>query len=126
MTGVPSPTAPAAASSTEVGAAPIPYRSAPAVTPGDATYVMLVTVLLLGAVLGGLLLARRRGWLRGTLAPRPSKDAAAVHVCASTRLSAATRLHVVESGGARFVVVESTQHVAIHGLGRSEGGAHAE
>lgn len=110
-------------------AAGIPYRHEPAVPVGSMVSILIVTVALLGALLGGLLLAKRFGWLAawrraGGTAGRDTR----LRIVGSARLSAATRAHVVECDGSRYVVFESSQRIAIqpHDRGRERQDAAQE
>lgn len=108
-------------------AAGIPYRENSAVPPGALAWAILITLLVLGAVVGGLLLARRYGWLRlWTGGPRIAKqDGAAWEVTARVRLSATARAYVLESKQASYLVVESSQHLAVQPQTRATGEDHA-
>jgi hypothetical protein len=96
---------------------PIAFRQDDADLATSATHVLLVTVLLLGAVLGALVIAKRRGWLQrwtGGAAPAtPSAGTAGLRVEQRLRLSARTTLFRVADGDRRYIVVESTGGVQL-------------
>lgn len=93
----------------------IPYRVTSAVPAGSLVTAVLATLTLLGVLVAGLLLARRRGWLQawfGNVAPsRPMNSS--FRVTAKLRVSATTRAYTVECGAHRYLLVESSQHVVI-------------
>lgn len=91
---------------------PIAFRSDEGDIGSSLIHVLLITALLLGAVLGALVFAKRRGWLQrwtGTPVPgaMPAAGAGALKVEQRLRLSARTTLYRVADGDRRYVVVES-------------------
>ena len=108
-------------------AAGIPFRTDAAVPSGALAWAILVTLLVLGTIVGGLLLARRYGWLRfWTGGPRIARqDDSEWRVTARVRLSATARAYVLESKEASYLVIESSQHLAIQPQTRATGEAHA-
>lgn len=93
----------------------IPYRTNAAVPPGSLAWAILVTLLVLGAIIGGLLLARRYGWVRSwTGGPRiATQDGASWKITARVRLSATARAYVLENREESYLVIESSRHLAI-------------
>jgi len=85
----------------------IPYRTSAPVSTGTFAFALLATVLLLAAMLGGLLLARRRGWITPSAKKRSDPQAKNIELIASRRLSAATTAHLVACRGQSYLVVES-------------------
>jgi hypothetical protein len=108
-------------------AAAIPYRTGSAVSPSAFAWALLATLLVLGAIIAGLVLARRRGWLRFWASGRQivKQDSNAWQVSAKVRLSATARAYVLESKDASYLVIESSQHVAIQPQTRATGEEHA-
>ena len=107
-----------------VAAVAIPYRLAPAVSVGSMASAVLLTVILLGALVIGLLVARRYGWLRpwlGIQAPR-QQESADLRVVARARLSPTTRAFVVEWQEAKYLVLESSQHLVLQQQPLTKGG----
>jgi len=96
-------------------AAGIPYRTNAAVPPGSLAWAILVTLLVLGVIIGGLLLARRYGWMRSWAGgPRlATQDGVSWRVTARVRLSATARAYVLQSKEESYLVIESSQHLAI-------------
>lgn len=105
----------------------IPYRTGSAVPAASLAWAILVTLLVLGGVIGGLLLARRRGWLRPWIgqsrSARPSSSP--WRVTARMRLSATARAYVLESEHVGYLVIESSQHVVVQPQSVSTGVDHA-
>lgn len=108
-------------------AAAIPYRTNAAVPPGSLAWAILVTLLVLGAIIGGLLLARRYGWARYWVGgPRTvTQNGASWRVTTRVRLSATARAYVLESNDESYLVIESSQHLAIQPRTRAAGEEHA-
>jgi len=107
-------------------AADIPYRTNAAVPAGSLAWAVLVTLLVLGAIIGGLLLARRYGWLRfwaggPRIAPQ---DGVFWKVTTRVRLSATTRAYVLENKEESYLVIESSQHLAIRPRTKVAGEGH--
>jgi hypothetical protein len=104
----------------------IPYRTNAAVPAGSLAWAILVTLLVLGAVTGGLLLARRYGWLRYWAggARIETQDGASWKVTARVRLSATARAYVLEKKEESYLVIESSQHLAIHPRTSATGEEH--
>ena len=102
--------APAAAAGAHTAAAPIGFRSERDSLADSAVGVLLVLVLLLGACLGGLLLAKRKGWLNRWLPTPGGADAAAsrLRVEQVLRLSPRTVLYRVADERSRYLILEST------------------
>lgn len=105
----------------------IPYRASSAVPPGSLAWAILITLLVLGVIVGGLLLARRHGWLRFlTGSPRMlERGDASWRVTARIRLSATAHAYVLEGKRAGYLVVESSKHLAIRPHTRAVEEAHA-
>lgn len=105
----------------------IPYRVTPAVPAGSLVTAILATLVLLLALVVGLLLARRFGWLQtwvgGAAAVKPADPR--FRVTAKLRVSAATFAYIVECGGGRYLVVESSRQVAVQPQVAPRGGEHA-
>lgn len=102
--------APATAPVALHGAAPIGFRDEHESVADSAVGVLLVLVVLLGACLGGLLFAKRKGWLNRWL-PAPSgaaDDASRLRVEQVLRLSPRTVLYRVADERSRYLIVEST------------------
>lgn len=94
--------------------AAIPYARAPAVSVGSTISAVLLTFGLLAAIAIGLWLARRHGWLRPWLGVREaSPQTEALKVITRTRLTPTARALVLEYEGCQFLVVESSQHLAM-------------
>lgn len=108
-------------------AAGIPYRTDSGVSTGSLLSAVLITLLVLGAIIAGLLLARRYGWLRfwGGVPQAAGAHEKPWRVTARVRLSATTRAYVLESKDASYLVVESSQHVAVQPQSRASGDGHA-
>lgn len=108
-------------------AAAIPYRTDAAVPAGALVWAILITLLVLGIIVGGLLLARRYGWLRlWTGGPRiVTQDAATWRVTARVRLSPTARAYVLENKEASYLVIESSQHLAVQQRARAIGEKYA-
>lgn len=108
-------------------AAAIPYRTGSAVSPSAFAWALLVTLLVLGVVIAGLVLARRRGrlglWASGRQIVK--RDSNAWQVSAKVRLSSTASAYVLESKDASYLVIESSQHVAIQPQTRATGEEHA-
>ena len=85
----------------------IPYRTSAPVSTGTFVFALLATVLLLAAMVGGLLLARRRGWITASAKKRNGAQAENIELIASRRLSVATTAHLVACRGQSYLVVES-------------------
>ncbi len=104
-------------------ASAIPYRTDSAVPPGALVWAVLITLFVLGAIVGGLLLARRYGWLRlWTGGPRNVRqDTTTWQVTARVRLSATARAYVLESKESSYLVIESSQHLAVQQQARATG-----
>lgn len=109
-------------------AAGIPYRTDSGVATGSLMSAVLITLLVLGAIIAGLLLARRYGWLRfrgGVPQATTGPHEKPWRVTARVRLSATARAFVLESKDASYLVVESSQHVAVQPQSRASGDVHA-
>lgn len=103
-------TAPVVAPGAVHSAAPIGFRDEHASVADSAVGVLLVLVVLLGACLGGLLFAKRKGWLNRWL-PAPSgaaDDASRLRVEQVLRLSPRTVLYRVADERNRYLILEST------------------
>lgn len=103
-------TAPVAAPGAVHSAAPIGFRDEHASVADSAVGVLLVLVVLLGACLGGLIFAKRKGWLNRWL-PAPSgaaDDASRLRVEQVLRLSPRTVLYRVADERNRYLILEST------------------
>jgi hypothetical protein len=102
---------------TAQAAAGIPFRTDTAVPTGSLAWAVLCTFVVLGVVVGGLLLARKRGWLRTWTGPSPiafKGSDATLRIIHRLRMSASSRAYVLENDGRRYLVVESSQHVVVH------------
>lgn len=107
-----------AASAQPASAVGIPYRHEPAVPVGSIASVLLITLGLLGAMVGALLFAKRFGWLAAWVgANEGSGKSLPFRLLGGLRLSASTRAYVIDCGGSRYVVVESSRQVAIQPQG---------
>lgn len=108
-------------------AAAIPYRTDSAVPRGALVWAVLVTLVVLGAIVGGLLLARRYGWLRlWTGGSRIVTQGTAIwRVTARVRLSATARAYVLENKESSYLVIESSQYLAVQQQPRATGEKHA-
>ncbi|KRB02427.1 hypothetical protein [Lysobacter sp. Root690] len=103
-------TAPVVAPGAVHSAAPIGFRDEHESVADSAVGVLLVLVVLLGACLGGLLFAKRKGWLNRWL-PAPSgaaDDASRLRVEQVLRLSPRTVLYRVADERNRYLILEST------------------
>jgi len=103
-------TAPVVAPGVAHSTAPIGFRDEHESVADSAVGVLLVLVLLLGACLGGLLFAKRKGWLNRWL-PAPSgaaDDASRLRVEQVLRLSPRTVLYRVADERSRYLILEST------------------
>ncbi|ALN84771.1 hypothetical protein LC55x_1480 [Lysobacter capsici] len=103
-------TAPVVAPGAVHSAAPIGFRDEHASVADSAVGVLLVLVVLLGACLGGLIFAKRKGWLNRWL-PAPSgaaDDASRLRVEQVLRLSPRTVLYRVADERSRYLILEST------------------
>jgi hypothetical protein len=105
----------------------IPYRTNSAVSPEAFAWALFITLLVLAAIVGGLLLTRRRVGPRfWTGGPRVAKqDGTAWRVSARVRLSATARAYVLESKEESYLVIESSQHLTIQPQGRAKGEGRA-
>lgn len=90
-----------------LASSPIPYRTAAPVSTGTFAFALLATVLLLVVLVGGLLVARKRGWTAASAIKRNGMPAESIELIASRRLSAATTAHLVACRGHSYLVVES-------------------
>lgn len=108
-------------------AAGIPYRTGSAVSPASLVWAVLVTLLVLGVIVGVLLLARRYGWLRLWVGQSPSAKPNSFpwRVTARMRLSATARAYVLDGEHTRYLVIESSQHLVVQPQNRSTGAEHA-
>ena len=98
--------------------APIPYRAETAVSAGQLTSVLLVTVLLLGIFLVLALYAKKRGWLQKLMpasAVRPAGTQWRLYVQAQ-RISRLTTVYKVEDGARAWLIVESAGQVSVSAL----------
>lgn len=90
-------------------------------------WAILVTLFVLGAIIGGLLLARRHGWpwpwMGQSRSAKPNSSP--WRVTARMQLSATARAYVVESDHASYLVIESSQHLVVQPQNRSTGAEHA-
>lgn len=103
-------TAPVVAPGAVHSAAPIGFRDEHESVADSAVGVLLVLVVLLGACLGGLLFAKRKGWLNRWL-PAPSgaaDDASRLRVEQVLRLSPRTVLYRVADERRRYLILELT------------------
>lgn len=106
----------------------IPYRIAPVVPAGSLAAAILVTLVFLCILVLGLVLARRKGWLQawfGGVAPAKQVDS---HFCVTAKLRVSANMYVytVKCGECHYLLVESSQHVAIHPQVVSQRGDHAD
>ena len=101
---------------TAQAAAGIPFRTDTAVPTGSLVWAVLCTFLVLGGIVGGLLLARKRGWLRIWTGPLPAVKGpdARLRITRQLRMSASSRAYVLENDGRSYLVIESSQHVVVH------------
>lgn len=108
-------------------AASIPYRTGSAVSAASLAWAILATLLLLGGIVGGLLLVRRYGWLQPWMGQSRSTkpNSSPWRVTARIRLSATARACVLESEDARYLVIESSQHLVVQPQSQSTGAEHA-
>jgi hypothetical protein len=93
-------------------AAPIPFRTAPAVDAGTYGTTFALTAVLLLACAGVLYVARRKGW--AGVVPTGAKStgdarAAVIEHLASRRLSAGTTVFAIKQGERHFLIVESSR-----------------
>lgn len=103
-------TAPVVAPGAVHSTTPIGFRDEHESVADSAVGVLLVLVVLLGACLGGLLFAKRKGWLNRWL-PAPSgaaDDASRLRVEQVLRLSPRTVLYRVADERNRYLILEST------------------
>lgn len=85
----------------------IPYRTATSVPTGSLASALIITILVLVALVGCVVYARRRGWLAGTgIGVRPTSGSE-IDIRASRRVSLATTVHVVRCGDADYLLVET-------------------
>jgi len=89
--------------------AAIPFRTDAAVAPAAYGMALTVTVLVLAALVGMFVLARRRGWIgaSGAMPGIAPKAAHGIEVKGSRRLSMNTGVHIVAYEGRQFLIVES-------------------
>jgi len=85
----------------------IPYQTAAPVSMGTFAFALLATVLLLATMVGGLLFARRRGWITASAKKRNGVQAENIELIASRRLSVTTTAHLVACRGQSYLIVES-------------------
>lgn len=106
------------ADTTAAASQPIPYRTEPPITAGQALSVFAITVALLAMAVGTLLWARKRGWLQrwSVAAHDEGLNRNALRILGQTRLGHASHAYVIEADGTRFVVVESSRQVSLHAL----------
>ena len=98
--------------------APIPYRAESAVSAGQLTGILVVTVLLLGIFLALAMYAKKCGWLQ-KLAPigatRMADKRWQLRIQAQ-RISRFTTVYRVEDGACAWLIVESTVQVSVSAL----------
>jgi hypothetical protein len=87
----------------------IPFRTTAPISAGSLLAAFLITGFVLTALVGGLVYARRRGWLARVTMVRPPPSGKGIDVIASRRLSMMTSAHVVAYQGVEYLVVESTR-----------------
>lgn len=104
----------------------IPYRTAAPVSTGTFAFALLATVLLLVVLVGGLLFARKRGWIAAPTKKRSSTQTESIELIASRRLSIATTAHLVVCRGQSYLVVESLRGSSATLLPLSEQGTGGE
>lgn len=95
----------------------IPFKANTAVPAGSLAWAVLCTLFVLAGIVGGLLLAKRRGWLQTWIGPSPVAPKGAditLRVTSRARVSAATRAYVIENDGDSYLVFESSQHLVVH------------
>lgn len=106
------------------GAAPIRFRAEQGGTAAGVVQALVLAVMLLGAVLGLLLWARRKGWLDPWLRQAGARaQGEGMRNTRTLRLSRKTTLHEVQWQDRRLLIVESTASVQVHMLeeGRDAG-----
>lgn len=105
----------------------IPYRTGSAVSTSSLVWAVLVTLLVLGGIVGVLLLARRYGWLRPWMgqSPNAKPNSFPWRVTGRMRLSPTARAYVLENEHTRYLVIESSQHLVVQPQNRSTGAEHA-
>lgn len=85
----------------------IPYQIVAPISNGTFAFALLATVLLLTVTVGGLLFARKRGWIPTSARRRSDEKTENNELIASRRLSAVTTAHLVACRGRSYLVVES-------------------
>ncbi|HEY0199021.1 MAG TPA: hypothetical protein VGC19_10865 [Rhodanobacter sp.] len=101
--------------------APIHFRVDPLVSSGQVISTLLITVLLLGVTWVLVRFAHRKGWLARWQAPVPSGGAVPdLTVLASRRISRQTNVFLVETGGVRYMLVESSLKTELLALGNGD------
>lgn len=70
---------------------------------------MTITMLVLIALVGCVVYARRRGWLPGSGTGLRPTSGAAIDIRATRRVSMSTTLHVVRYEGADYLLVETVR-----------------
>lgn len=85
----------------------IPYRTDAPITASTFALALLVTICVLAILAIGLVLLRRRGWLKPMSGSRMTAAQAEIHLEASRRLSIVTTAHVLSCHGRKYLVVES-------------------
>lgn len=95
----------------------IPFKTSTVVPAGSLAWAVLCTFLVLAGIVAGLLLAKRRGWLRpwiGASPIAPKEMDGTLRITGRIKMSATSRAYVIESDGVSYLVIESSQHVAVH------------
>lgn len=108
MTGsAKAPTAMAATKPAHASTGPIPFRPEGQGAGGSALDVLLVLVVLLGACVAALWIARKKGWLdRWVVAPLRS-DQGGMKLEQTLRISQRSALHRVRDGDDQYLILES-------------------
>jgi hypothetical protein len=87
----------------------IPFRPETQSLAGDAWGVLGVLVLLLAAMVGLALFAKRMGWLERWIvrSPAAAAQAAGLHVDSSLRISARTTVYGLSDAHGRYLLVQT-------------------
>lgn len=102
----------------------IPYLQQPPVSGGHVLSVFLITAVLLGVLLAVLAICRKAGWLsrfgiQGT--PSGVRQDDALKVLGSTALGPGSRVFLLQAGGSRFLIVESSRQVSVQEITTGHG-----
>ena len=87
----------------------IPYRTDAPVSTSTFALALVTTIVVLAALVGVLMLVRRRGFSLFVKRDAASPAASALRLEATKRLSMSSTAHVINYEGKRFLVVECSR-----------------